>query len=71
MKSFSIEVRISFLLIFAEYEKAIELYTAAMEICPKVAKKQLSVLFANRAACYVKMVISTALLFEFMWTQGT
>ena len=41
---------------FIEYEKAVNFYTEAMKICPKVAKKSLAVLFGNRAACYVKMV---------------
>jgi len=38
-----------------EFEKAVNFYTEAMTICPKVAKKSLAVLFGNRAACYVKM----------------
>ncbi|XP_065071863.1 tetratricopeptide repeat protein 1-like [Rhopilema esculentum] len=38
-----------------EYETAMDIYTDALKICPKDCTKQLSVLFANRAACYVKM----------------
>ena len=42
---------------FIEYEKAIDYYSEAMRICPKVATRSLAVLFGNRAACYVKMVM--------------
>eukprot|EP00794_Sanderia_malayensis_P005587 gene5587-6276_t len=38
-----------------EYDDAIEKYTGALEICPKCQSKDLAVLFANRAACYVHM----------------
>lgn len=36
----------------AEYETAIEKYTEAIDICPKVNKNEKSILFGNRAAAH-------------------
>lgn len=38
----------------AEYDKAVDLYTKGIEICPKCHKKTLSILLSNRAACHMK-----------------
>lgn len=36
----------------ADYEKAIEKYTEAIDICPKVNKNDRSILYGNRAAAH-------------------
>lgn len=38
-----------------EFEKAVSIYTEALEVCPKSESKHVAVLFSNRAACYVRM----------------
>lgn len=37
----------------ADYDKSIELYTEALNICPKSFKSERSILFANRGAAYI------------------
>lgn len=38
----------------ADYDKAIELYTEALTVCPKSFKTERSVLFGNRGAAYIQ-----------------
>lgn len=46
-----------------EYDAAIERYGAALEVCPLRQKKERAIMFANRAACFVKKVSSCCCLF--------
>lgn len=35
-----------------DYEKSIEIYTDALNICPKICKNERAILYNNRAAAY-------------------
>ena len=44
--------------LFSEYAEAVQLYTKALELYPPLSDHEASVCFANRAACFMKMVSS-------------
>ena len=41
---------------FLDFEKALELYTQGIEMCPKDFQKTRAILYSNRAACHMKTV---------------
>ena len=42
--------------IFLEYDEGKDFYTKAIKCCPKEFKQDKSIFYANRAACYQKLV---------------
>ena len=47
---------LNFFFSISEYEPAIDLYSQGIDKCPKSFSKTLSILYSNRAACYMKLV---------------